>query len=478
MTAELASAVEGSTTVRWRIMRDTNPATADADAGDHGGASGEVEIRAGERCAEIEIPILNDAIAEPAREWFEVELRLRYNRDARLAHATVPVAVLEGVCDRTSAVRRALMAATDARRCHDPAPADLRLVRTLDLADAALGALAPEDLAGLPALRTLDLTNNALSVLPALPEAMRLEHLLLAGNALASVPLGALPAPERLRSLSLSNNALADLPPDAFAAVPGLRSLRLDGNQLRTLPDGLFAGLGSLRMLRLDGNPGAPFALRVDLERTDAEPWAPAPATLLATMPLGAPFETVIALSAESGTFADAATESETTVPAGATASAPFTVNSTAGFARVSLTAPELPPRQCLSGPCWQGFALEVGEPLPLFAHPLRVLDAPEPAPLFGDDLRVPLSSLAEPGEPGGELQWNARSSDPTVAMARILRGALLVEPEPGAEGVVTIEATATDAHGQTATVRFEVRVEFHWPTSPTRGWRGVLFPD
>ena len=47
--AELTSAVEGSTTVRWRIMRDANPATADADAGDHGGASGEVEIRAGER---------------------------------------------------------------------------------------------------------------------------------------------------------------------------------------------------------------------------------------------------------------------------------------------------------------------------------------------------------------------------------------------------------------------------------------------
>ena len=54
----------------------------------------------------------------------------------------------------------------------------------------------------------------------------------------------------------------------------------------------------------------------------------------------------------------------------------------------------------------------------------------------------------------------------------------LLVEPEPGAEGVVFIEATATDAHDQTATVRFEVQVEFHWPTSPTRGWRGVLFLD
>ena len=475
VTAELASAVEGSTTVRWRIMRDTNPATADADAADHGGASGEVEIRAGERCAEIEIPILNDSVAEPAREWFEVELRLRYNRDARLAHTTIPVAVLEGVCDRTPAVRRALMAATDVRRCAEPAPADLRLVRTLDLADARLGALATEDLGGLSALRTLDLSSNALSGLPALPEATRLEHLLLAGNALEALPLGALPAPERLRSLSLSDNALADLPADAFATVPGLRSLRLDGNQLRTLPGGLFAGLGSLRLLRLDSNPGAPFALRVDLERTDAEPWAPSPATLRVAMPLGAPFETVLALTAEGGTFADAATESETTVFAGATASAPFTVDSATGFARVSLTVPQLPPRQCLSGPCWQGFSLEADEPLALFARQPRVLETPEPEALFGDDLRVALSSLAAAGEPGGELQWSVRSSDPTVATARILRGVLLVEPEPGAEGVVVVEATATDAHGQTATVRFEVRVEFHWPTSPARGWRGVI---
>ena len=475
VTAELASAVAGSTTVRWRIMRDTNPATADADAADHGGASGEVEIRAGERCAEIEIPILNDTDAEPAREWFDVELRLRYNRDARLAQTTVPVAVLEGVCDRTPQVRRALMAATDARGCEEPAPADLRLVRTLDLSGARLSALATEDLGGLTGLRTLNLSNNALTSLPALPEATRLEHLLLGGNALESAPLAALPAPERLRSLSLPNNALAEIPPDAFATVPGLRSLRLDGNQLQTLPNGLFAGLSSLRLLRLDDNPGAPFALRVDLERTDAEPWALPPATLRTTMPLGAPFETVVALAAEGGTFADGAAESQATVPPGATASAPFTVDSATGFARVSLTAPELPPRQCLTGPCWQGFALEAGDPLALFARQPRILAAPEPAPLFGDGLRVALSSLAEAGEPAGELEWSALSSDPTVATVRILGGHLLVEPEPGAEGAVTIEATATDAHGQTATVRFDVRVEFHWPTSPTRGWRGVI---
>ena len=455
-------------------MRDTDPATPDADAGEHGGASGEVEIAGGERCAEIEIPILDDADAEPAREWFEVELRLRYNRDARLVRSTVPVAVLEGVCDRTPAVRRALLAATGADSCEAPAPADLRLVRTLDLSNADLGALATEDLGGLSGLWTLNLSDNALSGLPALPEATRLEHLLLGGNALETVPLGALPAPERLRSLALSDNALAELPADAFAAVPGLRTLRLDGNQLRALPDGLFAGLDSLRLLRLDGNPGAPFALPVQLERMDAEPSSSAPATLRATMPLGAPFETVLGLVAEGGAFADGGTESETTLPAGATASAPFAVDSANGFARVSLTVPELPSRQCLTGPCWQGFALRAGEPLALFARPPRVLAAPQPEALFGDGLRVELSSLAEAGEPGGELQWSVRSSDAALATVRVFGDVLLVAPEPGAEGVVVIEATATDAHGQTATVRFEVQVEFHWPSS-SRGWRRAI---
>ena len=475
VVAELAVATESSTTVRWRVVPDANPATADADAGEHGGASGEVAIRAGDRCADIEIPILDDADAEPAREWFVVEMWLRDSGEAELTRSTVPVAVLEGVCDRTRAVRRALLAATDKRGCEEPAPADLRRVWTLNLDSAGLGAFATEDLGGLTGLRTLDLTGNALAGLPPLPEATRLERLLLGGNALESVPLDALPAPERLRGIVLSDNALADLPADAFASVPELRSLRLDGNDLRTLPDGLFAGLGSLRLLRLDGNPGAPFALPVKLERTDAEPWAPPPATLQAAMPVGAPFETMLGLAAEGGAFADGSPESNTTVAAGETASPSFTLDSATGFARASLTVPELPDRLCMNGPCWQGFALEAGAPLPLFARPPQALAAPEPETLFGEGLRVALSSLAEPGEPGGELQWSVRSSDASVAIARVADGALLVEPQPGAEGAVMVEATATDANGQTATVRFEVHVEFHWPTTPTRGWRGII---
>ena len=475
VVAELAVATESSTTVRWRVVPDADPATADADAGEHGGASGEVEIRAGDRCADIEIPILDDADAEPAREWFAVEMWLRNGGEAELTRSTVPVAVLEGVCDRTRAVRRALLAATDKRGCEEPAPADLRRVWTLNLDGAGLRAFATEDLGGLTGLRTLDLTGNALAGLPPLPEATRLERLLLGGNALESVPLDALPAPERLRGIVLSDNALADLPADAFASVPDLRSLRLDGNELRTLPDGLFAGLGSLRLLRLDGNPGAPFALPVKLERMDAEPSAPPPATLQVAMPVGAPFETMLGLATEGGTFANGSAESNATVPAGKTASATFTLDSATGFATASLTVPELPDRLCMNGPCWQGFAFEAAAPLPLFARPPQALAAPEPETLFGEGLRVALSSLAEPGEPGDQLEWSVRSSDASIATARLADGALLVEPQPGAEGTVMVEATATDANGQTATVRFEVHVEFHWPTTPTRGWRGII---
>ena len=461
---ELVAAAGVSTTVRWHLARDADPETADADADDHGGVSGEVQVRAGERCAEIEIDILDDDDAEPAREWFNVVLR-----GGQLARERIPVAIMEGVCDRTPAVRRALLAATDAASCEAPASADLRRVSELMLADARLDALAAEDFGDLTGLRTLDLAGNELTALPALPALVRLERLLLRDNALEAVPLAALPAPERLRELILSDNALSELPANALATAPGLRSLRLDGNRLQTLPDGVFAGSGSLRLLRLDGNPGAPFTVRVNLERVDAQPWASAPAMLRAAVPLGAPFEFAVGLTAEGATFADGGTASEATVAGGQTAGHAVAVHAAGGFARVALTVPELPDRQCLSGPCWQGFALEAGAPLTLFAR--RVL-GDEPVPLFGEDLRVSLASLAEAGELSGDLEWSVRSTAPDLATATIDGDALLVEPALGAEGNLRVEATATDASGQTTTVYFDVYVEFHWPT---RSWREII---
>ena len=478
--AELTSPVTTPTTVRWRIVADADPTTADADAGDHGDASGEVVVAVGQRCAEIEIAILDDADAEPTREWFAVELQLRFPGALSLARRLVPVAVREGVCDRSPAVAESLLAATGLQSCDAPAATNLAGVQKLRLADAGLSSLATSDLEELAGLRTLDLSDNALNDLPSLSSLPRLERLLLSGNALAEVPEG-LRSLERLLDLNLSANALSELPSDAFDGLSALRVLRLDGNQLATLPDGLFEGLSSLRLLRLDDNPGTPFALPVVVERTDAEPWASSPARLRVMTPLGAPFDMTVGLSAQGGVFADGAATAETVVPAGEVASSSHLLLSSAtGFAQVSPTPPSLPSRLCLGQPCWRGFEFVMGEPLALFVRPLEVLSAPEPEPLFGDALRLPLTSLVAAGDASasGELTWRASSSDESVAEVRIVDDTLVVEAIAGAEGMVLVEATATDALGQMATVYFEVQVDFHWRTSHTRGWRSAISPD
>ena len=480
IVAELSSASESGERVRWRIVADGDPATADADAGEHGGAAGEVAIPAGGRCAEIEIRIADDADAEPAREWFAVELELRRSEDgsARLRRSRIPVAVLEGVCDRTPAARAALLdAAAVGRGCERPAPADLARIRTLAFDGPGPTALAVGDLGGLSGLRTLDLRGNALTGLAAgvVADVPRLERLRLGGNALAAVPRAALRVLPRLRELDLSDNALATLPARAFQTSDRLRVLRLDGNALRTLPDQAFAGL-SLRALRLDGNPGAPFVLTAALERLDGAPWAPPPARIRATVPIGAPFDLTLGLSARGGAFADGSTTAQTLVPAGETTGGVLVVQSDE-FAAVSLSVPDLPARRCSGDPCWRGFELAAGVPLALFARQPLALPVPEPAALFGAALRLPLASLVAPGETGGELAWRASSSDPSVATVRIVGGELVLEPEPGAEGTVIVTATATDANGLSATARFEVQVEFHWP-SRRAGWRSLLLLD
>ena len=96
------------------------------------------------------------------------------------------------------------------------------------------------------------------------------------------------------------------------------------------------------------------------------------------------------------------------------------------------------------------------------------------PAPLFGDALALPLDGLFAAGA-AGPLTYAASSSDAAVAAARIADGRLVVEPAFAAEGVVVVEVTATDTAGQSATVSFTVRVEFHWPARPAAGWRTLL---
>ena len=453
LVAELSVSRAAATTFGWRAGADLDPTTADADAGEHGDAAGEATIPAGQTRTTIEIPIADDDDVEPAREWFEVALTAPADGCCVVQRMRARVAVREGVCDRSPAARDALRGGA---ACDAPTPAALAALTRLSLAGAGAGELRAGDFQNLAGLRTLDLS----------------------GNALAALPPGLFAGLAALRDLDLSGNALAALPPAPFAAVPRLRTLDLSANGFAALPPGLFAGLGNLREASLEDNPGAPFALAVELARTDAEPGAAGPAAVEARFAAGAPFALRPPLAAEP---ADAAGLPATvSIAAGAVAGATFAAaEPPAGALRLQAAAPTLPPASCGAEwpfrACFRGFAPMPGPALLLFRQPPRSLPAPQPAPLAGDDLRLPLASLVAAGDAPGALRFEATSSDESIAAVRVVGGELLVEPEPAAEGMVEIVVVATDSAGLAATLRFEVQVEFFAPTRQAAGWRSAL---
>ena len=486
LRVELSQPQDVAKAFLWRILADANPATADANADDYGAASGEGAVTAGETWTEIAVPVSDDATIEPAREWFIVEIEPSGDDPAALGRSQARVAVLEGVCDRTPAVRDALSPGG----CETPTPADLASVRALVLEDREIDSLLTDDLLGLTGLRWLDLRDNALETLPTglLSSTPALRALLLGGNRLTRLEEDALAGLAKLNYLDLSANGLTALMPGQFAEQAALRRLRLDGNALNDLPDGLFSGIANLFLLRLEDNPGAPFALQLALRRTDAEPRMLGPATVQVTAPTGMPFAVEVELSATGGTLraeglpsTNGASSTSAVVSAGGTASAALTAEGPTeiGPMRVEMTLPSVPSIICNGMPCWRGLELTAGEPLVLFLRPPIVSEISIQEVRSGEALRLPLDSLATARD-AGELRWAVHSSDESVATVRLDGDELVVEPVFGVEGVVRIEAVATDADGQSATVTFDVHVEFFWPVRPVAGWRAVqaLVPD
>ena len=211
--------------------------------------------------------------------------------------------------------------------------------------------------------------------------------------------------------------------------------------------------------------------------RTDADPWAPGPATVSAHIAVGAPFAMTVPLTVSSEASAEAALPTTVAITAGETTATTFAVVQSAETPLTLRTAaPPMPTAQCSGVPCFRGFETVPGSPLVLFHRPPQPLAAPTPAPLEGGDaLRLPLASLIAPGDAPDAMRWEVSSSDESVATARIVGAELVVEPELASEGTAQITLTATDTFGLAATACFEVRVEFHWPSGPTRGWRATL---
>ena len=428
LTAVLSRALAEPLDISWRMVPDDDPSTPDADAGDYE-TTGATTIPAGRTTAQVEIAIVDDDDIEPARERFAVELEEPQDSNAGLSRRSrAAVAIQEGVCDRTPAVRDEL--ARNWKGCHWPRPRDLSQVSTLNLSARGIVAMRSNDLLGLSGLRRLNLS----------------------GNQLAALPSRLLPETPRLSTLDLSANAL------------------------ETLPDGLFASLGQLREVSLEGNPGAPFELAVRLIRTDAEPWAPGPATIMAHAELGAPFAMASPLVVEPATAAKHGAPAMVEIAAGEMTGT-FAMAS-ANDAALTLRADPapMPTARCRGLPCFRGLKTVPSSALVLFHRPPRVLTPPVPERLAnGDALRLPLDSLVALGDAPAGMRWEASSSDEEVATARIAAGDLLIEPELGGEGMTTITLTATDSLGFATTMRFEVQVEFHWPPRFGSGWRTTL---
>ena len=283
-----------------------------------------------------------------------------------------------------------------------------------------------------------------------------------------------------ITALDLRERNINALRQNDLRGLSALLRLDLDGNSLRALPDGLFAGLGRLRQVSAEGNPGAPFALEVQLTRIDDDAWASGPATVSARVAVGAPFSMTAPLVATPlvvESEAEVSAPATVRVAAGETTGTTFVVRSTTGAALALRTdAAPMPTTQCGAAACFRGFTTVPGATLTLFHRPPLGLPAPTPEPLQeGSPLRLALDTLVALGDAPNGMRWQASSSDESVARARIVGADLLVAPEPGGEGAVEITLTATDAFGLATTLRFEVRVEFHWPSDPARGWRATL---
>ena len=168
-----------------------------------------------------------------------------------------PVDLAGGICDRTTAVHAALVAAiSSAANCTIVTTAMLNTVTSLDLADDDISALKAGDLAGLTALTSLDLSGNGMTTLPAglFTGLSTLTTLNLSGNSLDAPTAAIFTGLTALTSLDLSDNGMSTLPASLFSNITTLTTLNLSDNELTALTAAIFTGLTALTDLDLSGN--------------------------------------------------------------------------------------------------------------------------------------------------------------------------------------------------------------------------------
>ena len=252
---------------------------------------------------------------------------------------------------------------------------DLSRLASLDLHVNELTALPEGVFSGLSNLENLVLFGNRLTELPAgaFSGLSNLSYLGLDGNGLTELPAGIFAGLSRLSGLDLSSNNLTELPAGAFSGLVSLEWVGLSSNNLTELPAGVFSGLASLDVLDLKDNPGSPFALTVEVTRTDSgDATSPGPATLGFRVAEGAPFAMTIPLTVRGGTLSPPSAS----FAAGATVGTEATLTFD-GSGAVSVAFGPVPtvcedPESNTEGPKCSGLEIVAGGPL-VVANPETV---------------------------------------------------------------------------------------------------------
>ena len=162
------------------------------------------------------------------------------------------------LCDRTPAVRAAIVAAVSGKAsCGITATELASISGTLNLKNQGISSLKVGDFAGLSSVTKLDLSGNSLSSLPAgiFNPLTGLRILALGRNSLTTLPAGSFDQLSGLTDLSLYNNSLSSLPSGIFDKLLNLTALDLGENNLSSLSAGIFEQMRAFTgTLYLDGN--------------------------------------------------------------------------------------------------------------------------------------------------------------------------------------------------------------------------------
>ena len=220
------------------------------------------------------------------------------------------------------------------------------------------------------------------------------------------------------------------------------------------MPAGLFAGIANLRTLSLAGNPGAPFALTLDLERTDSpHRLAPGPAGVAVKVAEGTPFEITAQLVIVNGSTSD----SMFTISTGGTVSAVANVMGTGATATYVGWGPVT---RVPGG--FDGLQIRTGNPINLFAASDKRWPKSEggiPAHIVqvsGPEPELNVQSYFSDAD-GSVLTYTVASQNEQFVSGRVNGSAITLMPK--SKGATSLFVTATDEDGLSALQRVDVTV-------------------